>query len=64
VATARFANGTGKIAITAALLATNARDLQSIRHFSPDVEHRTMGAKGSNASMKFKAPIIDDKGSS
>jgi hypothetical protein len=50
VAAAHFANGTGTIAVTAALLATNTRDLQSIRHLSPDVEHRTMGAKGSNAN--------------
>jgi hypothetical protein len=56
VAAAHFANGTGTIAVTAALLATNTRDLQSIRHSSPDVEHRTMGAKGSNANAIASKP--------
>jgi hypothetical protein len=58
VAAAHFANGTGTIAGTAALLATNTRDLQSIRHLSPDVEHRTMGAKGSNANAIASKPRL------
>jgi hypothetical protein len=58
VAAALFANGTGTIAVTAALLATNTRNLQSIRHLSPDVEHRTMGAKGSNANAIASKPRL------